>query len=46
MAWETDVAGEALSQPVVSDGLVLIHTSNGVLQALDAHTGQSNGVLI
>lgn len=41
MAWETDVAGEALSQPVVSDGLVLIHTSNGMLQALDAHTGQS-----
>lgn len=41
IAWETDVAGEALSQPVVSDGLVLIHTSNGVLQALDAQTGQS-----
>ncbi|HGJ5876465.1 MAG TPA: outer membrane protein assembly factor BamB [Arsenophonus sp.] len=41
VTWETDVAGEALSQPVVSDGLVLIHTSNGVLQALDAQTGQS-----
>ncbi|MFS1538479.1 MAG: outer membrane protein assembly factor BamB [Candidatus Phlomobacter fragariae] len=41
IAWETDIAGEALSQPVVSDGLVLIHTSNGVLQALDAQTGQS-----
>ncbi|MGP1956665.1 MAG: outer membrane protein assembly factor BamB [Arsenophonus sp. NC-PE1-MAG3] len=39
--WETDVSGEALSQPVVSDGLVLIHTSNGVLQALDPQTGQN-----
>ncbi|MGP1928488.1 MAG: outer membrane protein assembly factor BamB [Arsenophonus sp. NC-WZS1-MAG3] len=39
--WETDVSGEALSQPVVSDGLVLIHTSNGVLQALDSQTGKN-----
>lgn len=28
-AWQTKVAGEALSRPVVSDGVVLIHTSNG-----------------
>lgn len=35
IAWQTTVAGEALSRPVVSDGLVLIHTSNGQLQGLD-----------
>lgn len=39
VAWETPVAGEALSRPVVSDGLVLIHTSNGMLQALNSSTG-------
>ncbi|NBM55990.1 outer membrane protein assembly factor BamB [Proteus sp. G2669] len=38
--WETDVAGEAISKPVVSDGLVLIHTSNGLLQGLDLLTGE------
>ncbi|MFP3029068.1 MAG: outer membrane protein assembly factor BamB [Arsenophonus sp.] len=41
IAWEMDVAGEALSNPAVSNGLVLIHTSNGVLQALDAETGKT-----
>ncbi|WMY95374.1 MAG: outer membrane protein assembly factor BamB [Arsenophonus sp.] len=40
VAWITDVAGEAISQPVVSDGLVLTHTSNGVLQALDVKNGK------
>ncbi len=39
MAWQTKVAGEALSRPVVSDGLVLIHTSNGQLQALNEADG-------
>ncbi|WP_299998235.1 outer membrane protein assembly factor BamB [uncultured Cedecea sp.] len=39
VAWETTVAGEALSSPVVSDGLVLIHTGNGLLQALDETDG-------
>ena len=39
IAWQTTVAGEALSRPVVSDGLVLIHTSNGQLQGLDESTG-------
>lgn len=38
--WKTTVAGEAISRPVVSDGLVLIHTSNGILQALDADNGE------
>ncbi|MFW4397418.1 PQQ-binding-like beta-propeller repeat protein, partial [Klebsiella pneumoniae] len=27
VAWQTRVAGEALSRPVVSDGMVLVHTS-------------------
>ncbi|MFD1801869.1 outer membrane protein assembly factor BamB [Mixta tenebrionis] len=39
IAWQTSVAGEALSRPVVSDGLVLIHTSNGMLQGLDQSSG-------
>lgn len=32
IARQAKAAGEALSRPVVSDGLVLIHTSNGMLQ--------------
>ncbi|WMY96670.1 MAG: outer membrane protein assembly factor BamB [Arsenophonus sp.] len=40
VVWMTDVAGEAISQPVVSNGLVLTHTSNGVLQALDIKNGK------
>lgn len=40
VSWETLVAGEALSTPVVSnDGVLLIHTSNGMLQALDEVDG-------
>ncbi|AHF74557.1 outer membrane biogenesis protein BamB [Candidatus Sodalis pierantonius str. SOPE] len=39
LAWETMVAGEALSTPVVSDGVVLVHTSNGMLQALNEADG-------
>lgn len=39
VAWRTDVKGEATSTPVVSEGLVLIHTSNGLLQALDEKSG-------
>ncbi|TKI06737.1 outer membrane protein assembly factor BamB [Martelella alba] len=39
VAWQTKVAGEAVSMPVVSDGLVLIHTGNGMLQALDQSDG-------
>ncbi|ACS86511.1 outer membrane protein assembly factor BamB [Musicola paradisiaca] len=37
--WQTKVAGEVLSRPVVSDGVVLIHTSNGMLQALSETDG-------
>ncbi len=39
MAWQTKVAGEALSRPVVSDGLVLVHTGNGMLQGLSESDG-------
>jgi outer membrane protein assembly factor BamB len=39
VAWQTSVAGEAISRPVVSDGMVLIHTSNGQLQALNEADG-------
>ncbi|PPS58914.1 hypothetical protein CRX72_25165 [Pantoea sp. BRM17] len=39
LTWQTKVAGEALSRPVVSDGLVLVHTSNGMLQGLDQSSG-------
>lgn len=39
VAWQTKAAGEVLSRPVVSDGLVLVHTSNGILQGLDQNSG-------
>lgn len=37
--WETPVAGEVTSHPVISDGVVLVHTSNGMLQALNEADG-------
>lgn len=37
--WQTTVAGEVLARPVVSDNFVLVHTSNGFLQALDQADG-------
>ncbi|MBD2806095.1 outer membrane protein assembly factor BamB [Xenorhabdus sp. 42] len=40
--WESTVAGEALSRPVVSEGLILIHTGNGMLQALN----EANGAVV
>ncbi|BGI50997.1 MAG: outer membrane protein assembly factor BamB [Arsenophonus endosymbiont of Ceratovacuna japonica] len=39
--WKTDVTAEVLSKPVVSNGLVLIHTSDDILQALDEYTGHN-----
>ncbi|MBB3323681.1 MULTISPECIES: outer membrane protein assembly factor BamB [Atlantibacter] len=39
IVWQSKVAGEALSRPVVSDGVVLVHTSNGMLQALNESDG-------
>ncbi|WP_395480212.1 outer membrane protein assembly factor BamB [Candidatus Curculioniphilus buchneri] len=41
ISWMTTVAGEAVSKPVVSDdGVVLIHTGNGMLQALNESDGR------
>ncbi|MGL9760518.1 MAG: outer membrane protein assembly factor BamB [Symbiopectobacterium sp.] len=39
IAWQAIAAGEVLSRPVVSDNVVLVHTSNGMLQALDKSDG-------
>lgn len=39
VTWQTKVAGEAISRPVVADGMVLIHTTNGQLQALNESDG-------
>lgn len=41
LAWTQNAGGEVLSRPVVSDGLVLVHTGNGLLQAFDAASGES-----
>ncbi|WP_158332970.1 outer membrane protein assembly factor BamB [Blochmannia endosymbiont of Camponotus (Colobopsis) obliquus] len=37
--WKTEVMGEVLSSPVISNGSVLIHTSTGVFQALNECDG-------
>ncbi|TNV20178.1 outer membrane protein assembly factor BamB [Buttiauxella sp. B2] len=39
IAWQSKAAGEVISRPVVSDGLVLVHTSNGQLQAFNETDG-------
>ncbi|WP_435927408.1 outer membrane protein assembly factor BamB [Dryocola sp. BD613] len=39
IAWQSKAAGEVISRPVVSDGLVLVHTSNGQLQAMNETDG-------
>lgn len=39
ITWQSKAAGEVLSRPVVSDGVVLVHTSNGQLQAFDETDG-------
>lgn len=39
--WETMVSGEVLSKPAISNNLVLIHTGDDVLQALDTNTGKN-----
>lgn len=40
IAWEANAGGEVLSRPEVSEGLVLVHTGNGLLQAFDTATGE------
>ncbi|TQI81726.1 Beta-barrel assembly machine subunit BamB [Serratia fonticola] len=39
VTWQTKVAGEVVSRPVAADGMVLVHTSNGQLQALNEADG-------
>ncbi|HIF9242413.1 TPA: outer membrane protein assembly factor BamB [Photobacterium damselae] len=39
--WRAKVQGEVLSKPLVDEGLVVVNTSNGFLQALDVSTGES-----
>lgn len=39
IVWQQDVAGEVLAKPVSAGGVLLIHTSNGFLQALNSETG-------
>ncbi|VFP82860.1 outer membrane protein assembly factor BamB [Candidatus Erwinia haradaeae] len=39
IVWKTHVLGEVLSCPVISDNLVLVHTSNGMLQGLNKFNG-------
>lgn len=40
IAWTANAGGEVLSRPEVSDGLVLVHTGNGLLQAFDTVSGE------
>lgn len=45
VVWQKQVSGEALSRPVLSDGVLMIHQGNGILQALDPQTGASKWTL-
>lgn len=40
IAWTANAGGEVLSRPEASEGLVLVHTGNGLLQAFDTATGE------
>lgn len=40
IAWTANAGGEVLSRPEVSDGLALVHTGNGLLQAFDTASGE------
>ncbi|MGR5148829.1 outer membrane protein assembly factor BamB [Photobacterium alginatilyticum] len=40
-AWRTTVEGEVLAKPLVDEGLVVVNTSRGILQALDADSGEA-----
>ncbi|ABF14286.1 PQQ enzyme repeat domain protein [Baumannia cicadellinicola str. Hc (Homalodisca coagulata)] len=39
LLWETTVSGEVLSTPVVSNNMVIVYTSNSVIQALNESDG-------
>ncbi|MEW9891804.1 MAG: outer membrane protein assembly factor BamB [Candidatus Symbiodolus clandestinus] len=40
IAWRQSVSGEVISQPLCYQGMVIIHTNNGALEALEQQTGQ------
>ncbi|WP_392566090.1 outer membrane protein assembly factor BamB [Utexia brackfieldae] len=40
VVWQKEMAGEVLAKPLSSDGLLLVNTSNGFLQALKTDTGE------
>lgn len=40
VVWRTPVEGEVLAKPLVDEGLVVVNTGRGVLQALDADSGE------
>ncbi len=37
--WQTKIFGEVLSTLAISNGMILVHTSNGMLMALNEHNG-------
>ncbi|UTM56626.1 outer membrane protein assembly factor BamB [Photobacterium sp. CCB-ST2H9] len=37
--WRVDVDGEVLAKPLADEGMVMVNTSRGILQAMDAQTG-------
>lgn len=39
--WRAAVEGEVLAKPLVDEGLVVVNTSRGILQALDADSGEA-----
>ncbi|MXP56595.1 outer membrane protein assembly factor BamB [Pantoea sp. Mhis] len=41
IAWKTQLSGEILSDPAVSDEMVVLHTSNGMLQGLNQINGKT-----
>jgi len=45
LAWRAPVQGEVLAAPVVDSNLVLVHTTEGVLVALDQLTGEQKWVI-
>ncbi|MDO6704632.1 outer membrane protein assembly factor BamB [Photobacterium sp. 1_MG-2023] len=38
-AWRAKVDGEVLAKPLADEGMVMVNTSRGILQAMDAQTG-------
>ncbi|MCO6523769.1 MAG: outer membrane protein assembly factor BamB [Candidatus Schmidhempelia sp.] len=38
--WQKEAAGEIIASPVSAGGMVLVHTSNGMLQAFNADNGE------